>query len=291
MGKACGYVHVEGSMSGYVSYTPFHHDPRGNRLERWEAASTPTGHVLRLRGPAEVVTQVQAVAPEYRHPIRPAGTTSEWTHELSSPGRTVRPEVRQLLELLGEVVSLPSLPLIRFAIALDWYKIPVDGVDSRNWSNTEIGELVSNGKYRYRNQEEPQRRVGRTLAGRICNAIGRHAALSDAQLILTIPGHDSRYISFGPRLAATVARYTKLPMLRVRATKPFRPEAKSLEGAVRALVLENQFIVPPEIRGYSALIVDDVFRSGGSMASVARAAHETGAREILGICAARTMRR
>jgi predicted amidophosphoribosyltransferase len=196
-----------------------------------------------------------------------------------------------LLELLGEVVSLPSLPLIRFAIALDWYKIPVDGVDSRNWSNTEIGELVSNGKYRYRNQEEPQRRVGRTLAGRICNAIGRHAALNDAQLILTIPGHDSRYISFGPRLAATVARYTKLPMLRVRATKPFRPEAKSLEGAVRALVLENQFIVPPEIRGYSALIVDDVFRSGGSMASVARAAHETGAREILGICAARTMRR
>ena len=42
---------------------------------------------------------------------------------------TVKREVRQLLELLGEVVSLPSLPPVKFAIALDWYKTPVDDVD------------------------------------------------------------------------------------------------------------------------------------------------------------------
>ena len=33
-------------------------------------------------------------------------------------------EVRQLLELLGRVLSLPSLQPIKFAIALDWYKTP-----------------------------------------------------------------------------------------------------------------------------------------------------------------------
>jgi hypothetical protein len=55
-----------------------------------------------------------------------------------------------LLELLGEVVSLPSLPPLKFAIALDWYKIPVDGVDSRDWPNTEVGELVHQGKYVYK---------------------------------------------------------------------------------------------------------------------------------------------
>jgi hypothetical protein len=48
-----------------------------------------------------------------------------------------------LLELLGGVVSLPSLQPIKFAIALDWYKTPVDGVNSNNWPNTEIGDLVS----------------------------------------------------------------------------------------------------------------------------------------------------
>jgi predicted amidophosphoribosyltransferase len=70
-----------------------------------------------------------------------------------------------------------------------------------------------------------------------------------------------------------------------------RPEAKSLSRGASAALLEDQFIVPPEIRGRSALIVDDVFRSGGSMMAVARAAHEAGAREIFGICPARTMRR
>ncbi len=278
-------------MSGYVSHSLFHNDPRGNRLERWEAASTQTGHVLRLRGSAEVAVQVQAVNPEYRNLTFFTGAASEWTHELTSSEHTVRRDVRQLLLLLSEVVSLPNLPMIKFAIALDWYKVPVDGTDSRSWLNTEVGELVHSGKYQYRNVEETQRRIGRTLAGRICNAIDRHSALQDAEVILTIPGHDSKRVSFGPRLAATVAKYRKLPLFRVSAKEPFRPEAKSLEGAVRAAVLDNQFVVPLEIRGYSALIVDDVFRSGQSMAAVGRAAHEAGGREILGICAARTMRR
>lgn len=278
-------------MSGYVSYSLFHNDPRDNRLERWEAAGTPTGHVLRLRGSIEVAVQVQAVAPEYQNLTFPTDTTSQWTHELTSPEHTVKREVQQLLQLLGEVVSLPSVPMIKFAIALDWYKIPVDGADPHSWPNTEVGELVNSGKYRYRNLEETQGRIGRTLAGRICNAIDRHSALHGAEYILTIPGHDSRRVSFGPRLAATVAKYRKLPLLRVSAREPFRPEAKSLEGAVRAAVLDNQFIVPSEIHSNSALIIDDVFRSGQSMAAVGKAAHEAGARGIFGICAARTRRR
>jgi hypothetical protein len=278
-------------MSEFVSHTPFHYDSRGNRLERWDAASAESGHVLRLRGPVEVVEQVQAVAPEYQIVSVSASTTSEWTHELASPGRTVRHEVRQLLELLREVVSLPSVPPIRFAIALDWYKLPVDGVESRNWPNTVVGDLVSKGKYLYRIQEGSKSRVGRNLAGRVCNAIERHAALNAVEAILNIPGHDSKVVSFGPRLAATVAKYEKLPLLRVSARSEFRPESKSLKTGERAVILDDEFTVPPEIRGRSALIIDDVFRSGESMAAVAKAAHKAGAREVFGICPARTMRR
>jgi hypothetical protein len=278
-------------MSGSVSYTPFHYDPRGNRLARWEVASAGTGHILRLRGPVEVVKQVQGVAPEYQNITDPASAASEWTHELVSPDRTVKREVRQLMELLGEVVSLPSLPPVKFAIALDWYKTPVDGVDPRAWPNTEVGELVFRGKYVYKTQEEQKSIVGRNLAGRICNAISRHAALNSAEVILNVPGHDRNVVSFGPRLAATVARYRKMRALRVTAKSEFRPEAKSLSPMERAMFLDDEFIVPLEIRGRSALIVDDVFRSGGSMAAVAKAAREAGAREVFGICPTRTMRR
>src|SRR5580704_9571781 len=112
-------MHVEGRMSESINYTPFYYDPRGNRLERWEVASAGSGHVMRLRGPIEVVEQVQAVAPEYQSRTYPASTVSEWTHELSSPDPTMKREVRQLLELLERVLSLPSLPPIKFTIALD----------------------------------------------------------------------------------------------------------------------------------------------------------------------------
>lgn len=164
-------------MSESINYTPFYYDPRGNRLERWEVAGAGSGHVLRLRGPIEVVEQVQAVAPEYQSRTYPASTVSEWTHELSSPDPTMKREVRQLLELLERVLSLPSLPPIKFAIALDWYKIPVDGVDSHEWPNTEVGDLVNKGKYLYKTRAEQKDIVGRNMAGRICYVISRHPAL------------------------------------------------------------------------------------------------------------------
>jgi hypothetical protein len=291
MSKTRGYVHGEGLMSVSVSYTPFHYDPRGNRLERWAVAGVGPGHILRLRGPIEVVEQVQAVASEYQNIMDPASPTNEWTHELASPDHTMKREVRQLLDLLGEVVSLPRLPPVTLAIALDWYKTPVHDVDPRDWPNTEVGELVFKGKYVYKTQEEEKSIAGRNLAGRICNAISRRAVLNSAEVILNVPGHDRNVVSFGPRLAATVAKYMKIPALRVSAKSEFRPEAKSLSPMERAMFLSDEFIVPLEIRGRSALIVDDVFRSGGSMAAVGKAAHEAGAREIFGICPARTMRR
>jgi hypothetical protein len=278
-------------MSQSVSQAPFQYDPRGNRLERWETVSAGAGHILRLRGPAEVVDQIQAVAPEYQGTSNLASTASGWTHELVSPDRVMKREVRQLLELLGEVVSLPSLPPLRFAVALDWYKTPVDGMDPRSWPNTDVGELIHRGKYVYKMDEEQKSIAGRNLAGRICNAIGRHAGLNGAEVILNVPGHDRNIVSFGPRLAATVAKYMKVPTLRITARSEFRPEAKSLSPMERAMFFRDEFIVPAEIRGRSALIVDDVFRSGGSMAAVARAAHEAGARDIFGICPTRTMRR
>jgi hypothetical protein len=278
-------------MSEIVSYTPFYYDPRGNRLERWEAASADSGHVLRLRGPIEVVEQVLAAAPEYQSSTYLGGTANKWTHELSSPDPTIRSEVRQLVELLSNVLTLPQLPPIKFAVALDWYKIPVDEVDSRSWPNTEVGDLVHKGKYVYKTHEDQKRVVGRNLAGRICNTISRHPVLDSAEVILNIPGHDQKMVSFGPRLAATVAKYRRRTYLKVTAKSEFRPEAKSLGRAQSAAVLEDEFIVPPEIRGRSALIVDDVFRSGGSMAAIARAASEAGVRVIYGICPTRTMRR
>jgi hypothetical protein len=282
-------------MTNPAGYSPFYSDPRGNRLELWRLTRAQGGTLLWLRGPAEVARQVQAAAPEYQScPLSSDAIAKGWTHVLLAPQAvpeppSVRPEIWQLLTLLTEIVSVPISPTVDFALALDWYKKP-EGEDPYDWPNTEVGDLVSAGKYRYRYQAEPQAVAGRALTGRLCDAIGRHAILRDASIILDIPGHDSQRVSFGSRLAAAVARGLGLPMSRVGTKSAFRPESKNLGRAQQSL-LQDEFIVDEIARGQSVLIVDDVIRSGVSMSAVGQTARIAGARSVLGICATRTMRR
>ncbi len=104
MSTAHEYVHIEDRMPDPVSYPPFRHDPRGNRLEWWKTTQIQSGHVLWLRGPMEAVRQVQAVDPTYQA-VRHVTDTSGWTHALPSSEPVVKPAVRLLLDLLKEIIT------------------------------------------------------------------------------------------------------------------------------------------------------------------------------------------
>lgn len=282
---------IESTMSSFDPSRPFHHDSRGNRLESWTTTATGSGHVLWLRGPSEVILQVTALAPEYR--LLPGSFTAgpTWTHALQSPMPAVPEPVGALLNLLTEVVCLPSPPNVDFALALDWYKKPEEGVNPYDWDNTSTAQLVSSGKYVYKNDDSRQSRVGLQLVDLMCRAIERHGILTQATIIIDIPGHDSTRVSFGSRVAATIASNRGIPMMKVVAKSAFRPEAKNLEEFERLNLLRDQFAVPQRLYGQRVLIADDVFRSGTSMGAVASAAHDAGAERIYGICGVRTMRR
>jgi pyrimidine operon attenuation protein/uracil phosphoribosyltransferase len=292
MSRARGYEHAEDQMSNTTSHTPFQYDSRGNRLERWTTREAPGGHELWLRGSIDVVRQVQAVDPEYRRLPNSTVGSSGWTHALFSPEPEVKLLVRSLLDLLTEILSIPtSSSAIDLAVALDWHKVVIEGMDSNDWPRTEVGNLVWLGKYRYRERPKPQAAAGHALTGRICSVIDRHALLKAANIILDVPGHDSERVSFGPRLADAVARCKNLPFIRVQSRSPFRPQAKDLTGTGLAQVLDNEFAVPVDIRGRSVLIVDDVIRTGGSIAAVGKAARRAGASTVFGVAVTRTRRR
>jgi hypothetical protein len=282
---------IESKMSAFDGSIPFRRDSRGNRLEGWTTTTAGGGHVLWLRGPVEVVQQVTALAPEYR--LLPGSVTAgpTWTHALQSPNPAVPEPVRVLLGLLTEVLCLPSPPNVDLALALDWYKKPEEGVNPYYWDNTPTAQLVYSGKYRYKNDGEKQSRVGLQLVDAMCGAIERHGILAQATVVLDIPGHDRTRVSFGSRMAATIARRRGIPMIKVAAKSEFRPEVKNLEESERLNFLDDQFSVPQRIDGQRVLIADDVFRSGTSMKTVASAARDAGAAKVYGICGVRTMRR
>src|SRR5438874_8021685 len=116
---------------------PFRRDGRGNRLEEWSALDRAGGHDLWLRGTEEMVAQVKLIAPEYRNGAVPGALASRWTHVLHAR-RGPREDVGELLELLAGVITLPALPHVAAAIALDWYKREPDDVDAPSWNNTEV---------------------------------------------------------------------------------------------------------------------------------------------------------
>lgn len=278
-------------MSIQATPPPFRSDSRANRLESWMTANdSGAGHFLSLRTADAVAAQLLKLAPDYSPRQLPLDPLVTWTHVFSSPG-ALRPDVAELLAVLGTTLTLSCPAALDFVLALDWYKQPVDGVSATSWPNTETGELVHLGKHRYETNGDRQTEVGRLLMRKVSAVIQGHPLLRKADVVLDVPGHDTERVSFGSRMAATVARDFEIPKIRVKTRDKFRAEAKSLDPSQRAAVLAGQFSIANDLQGQTALIVDDVFHSGASMGEAARAARAAGANRVFGICAVRNRRR
>lgn len=136
-----------------------------------------------------------------------------------------------------------------------------------------------------------QAKYGIRLVDKLCGVIEAHPTLQHVEIVVDVPGHDSKRVSFGSRVANTVAIRRGAEFVRTQAKSDFRPEAKNLSPSQRDEHLVNEFSVPNDVAGKTVLIVDDVFRSGTSMASVATTARSAGASTVFGLCGVRTMRR
>jgi pyrimidine operon attenuation protein/uracil phosphoribosyltransferase len=269
---------------------PLRSNRGGGCLESYEVHTLERGHhVLRLRGPQGVVDQLRIVSPSYRKVRDPS---LPGMHSLWGPEPRPSAQARSLVDLLGQVLTLPPPAHVDFAIALDRYKVAVDGVDPNDWMNTEIGDLVSRGKYLYRKpQDEAKlRAVGTILVHRLCDVIERHPTLREIDVIMGVPGHDHLLVSFGSRLSRAVANQRHARFVQCQSLQGFRTPAKELHASIRSDLIAGQFQCSEDLAGSEVLIVDDVFRSGATVAETARAARAAGSSRVVALCAVRTMR-
>jgi len=148
------------------------------------------------------------------------------------------------------------------------------------------------GKYWYKDLADvaKQRECGLALRDLLVEVVNRHPLLCDVAAIAAVPGHDSKILSFGARLAAAVARALGKPLVPCSSLTDFRPPAKGLDPDDRASMIRNKFACKEHVGGQSLLIVDDVYSSGSTADEAARALRVAGATQVASLCAVRTMK-
>jgi predicted amidophosphoribosyltransferase len=126
--------------------------------------------------------------------------------------------------------------------------------------------------------------LGRALA----RVVARHPLYAGADLLVAVPGHKTGAVSYSQRLAAVVAAERGLMTCAPTCRHEHRPESKA--GEVYFDVEGEFSFHEHEVRGRVLLVVDDVYRSGRTMSAIAGAAKKAGARAVVGLVGARTMR-
>lgn len=185
------------------------------------------------------------------------------------------------LRLLGQVISIrPRSGALSICLAFDMYKIPDDELEPRSWPNTQAGDLVNRSKYRA--DEE----AFMTLTGWMVDSVRTHPSLSEADLVLSVPGKDASVAGHGERLARSVAGGLGKAFLATRPAYETRDPSK--EGFTMTPDLVD--LRSDEVAGKRLLVVDDVCRSGHSLGAIAEKGLSVGASETFAFVAAKTLR-
>jgi hypothetical protein len=175
----------------------------------------------------------------------------------------------------------PPDPSLEVVIALGAYTRRDDSGLHPRRRRTDIGTLVNQAKY-WRASPGTQERARDELGLMLVAAASEVPELVRATAVVAVPGHDAGVESFSQRLGRDIAQARGLPLVHVEAATDWRQPVKT--GLVD---LAGFYEIRTDLTGHFALIVDDVFDSGSSLATLSRAAMSAGAMSCLGLVAAR----
>ena len=252
------------------------------RINRVKAEAAGTGALIYLDAHPLATEHVRLVldGTRIRMPI-----SHEWPEAILVPG-PLDAWANDLIQVLREVVITAAPEGVNVALALDWYQERTP--DDDDWTYTTRGQLVRTAKYEGWQLDPPELEgIERQIARIMASVMERHVLYADAAAIVTTPSSILKNRSSAERVADYLAAGIGLPLVRTTGKTPVRPSRKSGTD----FDLTDEFTVDPtHVRGQAVVIVDDLFRNGGTMRGVALAARRAGARLVLGLAGARTMR-
>ncbi|XAS76037.1 phosphoribosyltransferase [Dermatophilaceae bacterium Sec6.4] len=262
---------------------PFAADQRGNKLERFLVRdySEASDVLLLLCGPDEVASQIVAAARGacQAKALSPTGKQN-WTHAFYF-SRGVPSSVSDLCNDLTTWLTIPARPDIDISLSLDWYKQPCD---DGGLADTRAGQLIAFTKYATYPQASGSRKARIELVNALAEVISNHPVFADAELVSSPPGSKGDGTSFGEQLGRDVAKKA------ARKFVPMNGPAREPQKELIARHVRDDFELS-EVVDRPIVLIDDVFHTGVTLESAARAARRAGAPTVLALTAARTLRR
>ncbi len=262
----------------------FAEDSRGSSIESFDIVAHGPAAIAYMRGPRAAADQIKSVFRTDGLVTRTLAESEQpqWTHSFEFPVESSE-RVRRALAFFSEILIIPIQPPLRSLIALGFYKNPKLGQAPNDWENAPAGDMINRAKY------QSDDAAHRKLIDELVRVVKRHRWYSThGQVVVSVPGHQSVNSSYGERLAEGVARELGRPLVKIRALSDSRPAAKS---AARAeLDLSHEFEVAGDVVGKVVILVDDVYMTGRTMNNAAAALADSGARAVLGLVGARTMK-
>lgn len=268
---------------GLFNLPPFIPDHRGNKLQSFKIRDykDKPGNILMLCGPEEVAGQLQAIggAACVAKELTDKGK-EKWTHALYFEDG-VPQDIAALAGRLEQWLSIPNSPSLNLCMSVDWFKQP-DG--NGELVVTDMGRRINYTKYAKYPNGSGSRQARGELYDAMTDFVNSHPVYATTRIVTSPPGSKGDGNSFGERLGREIARRTGKTF--VETTGPARAEQKEEVGRD----VRDDFEFSTAV-GERVLIVDDVFHTGVTLESTARAVRRAGATEVIALTAARTLRK
>jgi hypothetical protein len=271
---------MEGTMASIFTFDLPMWDTRGDKISKFDVVSTSDGgEALLLCCPEWIGVQVEAALDKKRVGLKES-TAKDYTHGFRFKKR-VPDEVKQFIENLTYVLSIPAPDHVDFAIALDWYTVPDD--ETGDLVHTNAGNWINWTKHAPHPEWGNSTRSRRKMVNQLIAFIQEHPIYSNATAIIAAPGHLGDGQSFGENLARQVAKEVGLPF--VESTAAARTaQFEEKQDLTRAFTVQEALVG-------TVIVLDDVYQSGGSASGAAAAARRAGADNVLVLTVARTISR
>lgn len=212
-----------------------------------------------------------------------------WKTAITIPKEAIeKNDIGAFLRILHWTVTLADEADESHAVYLHSLPHPTADPDSPNWKRTRMGNLVNKAKsYSPYTGSKP---AAKELAEKVEHWLKRHPGYRVADVIIPVPpGNPMKVFDLPLFVAQYLSKAFKIPLGYAVKIGEMQQQ-KEVEQDIDALHanVAGKFLVRQDLTGQTALVFDDLYRSGATMSEVVKACRAAGARTVLSLVATKT---